>query len=280
MRQAPQKSYYAGSMSMTLMGRDEIDLDPRGVIWMWEPPNPGATYVMGIDPTVGLTGWDRLLRVSDDKRTDNGAIEIIQVGSYGRPDRQVCEYAAPIDPEDLAGVANMLGRLYGGSNEDGQCLAIIEVYPGPGLLTMRKMINDYGYLNHFVWKYQDSIVPKATGTYGWHATGKSVRDLWIRGSRHILKGNLAIASPWLVEEMTDAEMDTDKMTAKANYGAHDDRLRAILMAVWAAHEWSIDIETEKVQISETENMPDYQATDVSSEFMNDDWNEKWGDLGT
>ncbi len=271
----PQPYRIGSSTLLEPMTEAQLDKDPRGIIWIWEPPRPNATYVLGCDPTVGLVGWDRTLRVADDAKTDNGAIEIIRVTE--KKDYQVAEFAAPIDPEELADVANALGRLYGGADEDGQCLAIVESN-NSGLLTIRRMLNDHGYTNHFVWKYLDSAIPKPTHSLGWYATPKSVQLLWVRSSRHILKGNIDIRSPWLVEEMTDAEMDPDKMTAKAIYGRHDDRLRAINLAIWAAHEWSIDVETEKQEVSTGADRADWQATDCTAEEMMDAWNERFCEL--
>lgn len=257
----------------------DLDHDPRGVVWMYEEPSSRATYVMGIDPTVGITTWHRSLRTRDDLKTDNGAIEIIRVGRNGAPDVQVCEYAAPIDPEDLADVANALGRLYAGNDENEQCLCIIEVYPGPGLLTLRKMINHYGYTNHFLWKYLDSMSTRPTNSLGWTASPKSVRDLWIRGSRHINRGNIVIYSDHFVEEMVDAEQDNLKMTAKAIYGRHDDRLRALLMAIWAAHDWSMQIETDSQSRVES-GVPaaSWQSSDMSSERMYEAWETRFEEL--
>jgi hypothetical protein len=257
------------------------DLDPRGLVCMWEPPNPRGVYVMGIDPTVGITGWDRHNRSKDDFRIDNGAIEIIRVGSESgdRPDVQVCEYAAPIDPEDLADVANALGRLYCGHDESEQCLCIIEVYPGPGLLTQRKLINVHGYTNHFVWKYLDTLATRPTMSLGWQSSPKSVRDLWIRGTRHISRGQLIIKSKWLAEELSDCEADLLKMTAKASYGRHDDRVRAMLMSTWAAHDWSFQIEFDTPQpISEDSGLPNWQASDCSYDKMMDSWNDRFSEL--
>lgn len=259
--------------------KDPIDFDPRGLVWIYEEPNPRATYVMGIDPTVGITGWDRTLRTADDLKTDNGAIEIIRVGRDGNPDVQVCEYAAPIDPEDLADVANALGRLYSGNDDNEQCLCIIEVYPGPGLLTLRKMINQYGYTNHFVWKYLDSMTTKPTNSLGWTASPKSVRDLWIRGSRYINRGGILIRSKVFIEEMTDCEQDTLKMTAKAIYGRHDDRVRAMLMAVWAAHDWNSQIQTDDhSRVEMGSPSASWQSSDMSQERMYEAWEDRFAEL--
>ena len=273
------KAYHVGSDAKLMPAtRMEIDDDARGLVWMFEPPRPRATYIMGIDPTVGIVDWDRSLRHVDDVRTDNGAIEIIRVGRLGDQDVQVCEYAAPIDPEALADVANGLGRLYGGDTDDTQCLCIIEVYPGPGLLTLRRMINHFGYTNQFVWKYLDSYAARQTASLGWTASPKSVRDLWIRGSRHIIQKKISLRSPWLVEEMSDCEKDPQRMAARAIFGSHDDRVRAILLAIWAGHEWSSDIETEKVETGEGENQPDWQKSDITDRDLAIAWEDRWCEL--
>jgi hypothetical protein len=52
---------HAGSLEK--MDTREFDGDPRGIVWVWEPPNRGAQYVMGVDPTVGRTSWTRYSRV-------------------------------------------------------------------------------------------------------------------------------------------------------------------------------------------------------------------------
>lgn len=253
------------------------DKDPRGLILCMEPPSQRETYVMGIDPTVGIVGWNRILRTRDDLRTDNGAIEIIRKGRNGKPDVQVCEYAAPIDPEDLAYMANVLGRLYAGNDDTGQCLCIIEVYPGPGLLTQRMMLNSLGYHNMFIWKYLDSMSVKLTTSLGWQSSPKSVRDLWIRGTRHISLDKIKILSPYLAEELAHCEADELKMTAKASSGKHDDRVRAFLMAIWAAHDWSYQVEDMKVEVTTTKQ-PDWQRSDISYEKMLDAWADKFADL--
>jgi len=277
----PTPTSYTIGTTQTLSPLDagEIDRDPRGIIWLWEPPRPRASYVMGIDPTMGIPNWDRMLRTRDDITVDNGAITVLRIGQEPEPDVQVAEYAAPIDPEDLGIVANALGRLYGGSNEDGQCLSIIEVYPGPGLQTLRKMIT-LGYTNQYVWTYLDALVPhpSRTGALGWTATAKSVTHLWVRGAKFIHRDRVTINSPWLIEEMRSAEMDPVKMSAKAAYGAHDDRLRALLLTLWAGHHWTMEVETEREPVLAGEKVPSWQASDISAAKMWDEWEERFSEL--
>jgi len=252
---------------------EQVDLrDPRGIVWVFEEPRPNANYVVSCDPSYGIASWSRHTRTEDDIRTDNCAVEVVRIGD---PDVQVAEYAAPIDPEDAAAVVNFLGRMYGGAHEDGQALAIVEVHPGPGLLTQRELINRYGYLNLFLWQHLDKMVVQQTQAFGWYSSRQSRQMLWIRGTRHLNQRKIVINSPWLVEEMTDCVLDNFlSFTARAQWGAHDDRMVATLMAIWAANQWSFDNPPEEQAKPVDANMPDYQFSDCTAEEMTELWNEK------
>jgi len=248
------------------------DQDPRGYIWLWEKPIHTATYVMAIDPSVGRTGWCRATRTEDDYRTDNGAIFIMRCGVNGLPDTQVAEYAGPVDAEEIGTIANALGRLYAGKEEMAIC--IIEMYPGPGLLTYRRMM-DLGYTNHFVWKYLDN----AGGAlkFGFWPGRESNKYLWIRASRHFHNKGLVVKSPWLVEEMRNCEVDPVKMWGRAVYGTHDDRVRAMMMALWAAHDWSMQVDTATPVVTEGK-VVDWQRSDITAEQLADAWEERFLEL--
>lgn len=259
------------------MERAQLDLDPRGVCWLFEEPSIAATYFMGIDPTKGIIGWSRQFRTQDDFRTNNGAIEILRAGKPGKPDVQVAEYAAPIDAEDLGDYANALGRIYGGANEEAQCMAIIEVWPGPGELTQRRLISRYGYTNLYVpVKYANTLAPeRGRNVVGWVSNERSRRDLWMRGVKHIELGRIIFNSPWLVEEMADCKADDYMLsdTARAKYGKYDDRVVAMLLAIYAAHDWGAEIETDSTRPTEGEDLPDWQKTDISSADLEIAWAE-------
>lgn len=259
----------------------EYDNDPRGIVFCAEPPDKRATYTMGIDPSLGRTGWNRFSRVKEDRKTNNGAIEIVKIGKEfwdkeGNPQRtsdvQVCEFAAPIDPFELGFVANLLGRLYSGT-EDDQCECILEVYPGPGGMTMRQLV-DLGYTNLWRWQYYAELNPGAGKSIGWTATSKSVRDLWVKSSRHLVLKRVKIVSPFLVEEYADAKMNEAKGYAESisNEEGHGDRMRAFNLALWAANKWDMEIERTEEPVV-TGPAIDYQATDMSLEEIREKWGE-------
>lgn len=252
------------------MTSDEYDGDSRGILWLWEPPRRDSTYIMGVDVAVGRTGWNRYARRKDDTKTDNGAIEIIRMGKFGAPDRQVAEYAAPVDPFELGDICNLIGRMYAGT-EDDQCKAIIEVSPGPGFGTLQRML-EHGYTNHFRWEYYaDSPASKTNSVaFGWHATNRTNRDLWVKASRHINLRNAVIRSPWLAEEYADCRMNLDKQYAE-NPGGHDDRVRAFNLAIWCANGWSMNIE-RTAEIVSNDNTPiEWQATDMGLDEIMSGW---------
>jgi len=259
-----------------LSATPQDDDDSRGLIHVWQPPVATANYVVSADPSYGITGWHRLARSEDDVRTDNGAVEVIRCGTQGRPDVQVAEYAAPIDAEDLATVVNFLGRMYGGANEDGQALVIVEVQPGPGLLTQRELINRFGYSNLFVWQHLDQRTTTLTRSYGWYSSRQSRQMLWIRGTRHINQRKITLNSPWLIEEMTDLVLDNWlNFTARAQWGSHDDRCVALMMGIWAANQWSFDNAPEESAPAVVANVPDAQHSDMSADEMFEDWSERF-----
>lgn len=266
-----QKSFHVSGNSLiaTRESDESVDADPRGMVLMWEEPRPGAKYIMAVDPSEGITGWTRSSRQDGDRKTDNAAIEIFRPDAIklplfkdGRPlidkntgvqqfvmrDLQVAEFAAPIDAVEVGRVANIMGRMYAGA-EDDQCECIIESYPGPGPLTVQEMIR-CGYGNFWMWEYFADGVASETNSIGWHSNYRTTRLLWTRSRRHMMERKAKILSKWLVEEYANAVVDMEKMTAKACYGKHDDRFRAANMCFWAGHDWALDMERTSEQVTE------------------------------
>jgi hypothetical protein len=248
----------------------EYDGDPRGFLCIWEPPSKSSLYSMGIDVSVGLSGWNRFSRVKQDRKTDNGAIEVIRCGINGKPDYQVAEYAGPVDPFELGDIANLMGRMYAGT-EDDQCKCIIEVHPGPGFGTLQRML-EAGYTNHFRWEYYADSPASQTRTlaFGWHASARTNRDLWVKASRHLNLRNVIIRSPWLTEEYADCRMDPAKGMAE-NPGGHDDRVRAMNLAIWQANGWSMNIERTQEVVQSGAPKVDWQCSDLTPDEIMAQW---------
>jgi hypothetical protein len=259
---------------------DWHDKDPRGLLWLFEKPSDKATYIVSVDPAMGKPHWQRELRTSDDEKTDNSAIEVVRAGKNGAPDVQVAEFAAPVDPYDLAIYVNFLGKLYKGK-EDEMAMCIIETYPGPGHGTQHELMEKFGYTNFFQQKYMDDPSPRSRGFGSFYAMPKDVRELWIRGTRHIISRKIKLHSPFLVEELAGCIIDREKARGMAAYGSKDDRVSALLMAIYALHDWTGQVMPDEAQ-GEVEIGPpkNWQRRDCSVDEMWEEWDRVWQNLNS
>lgn len=252
---------------------EEVKRDPRGILLMFEPPQKGHKYIMGLDSSEGITGWSRATRASDDKKKDNGAIIIYDVSAMTRLcwkeengqkvpdidphtkrqrvrylDVQVAEFAAPCDAIEIARIAFILGNIFRSDDED-QCELIWEGYPGCGMLTTQELIR-LGYANLWHWEHIADVAEE-TQALGWRSNFESLKILWYRSRRHLMQENVVIRSKWLREEYASAEVDVRKARAVGSRGSHDDRFMASNLALWAAHKWTYNLESERQELSET-----------------------------
>jgi hypothetical protein len=256
------------------------DRDPRGIFWMWEPPDPRERYILGVDPSFGRTGWNRFSRLEEDLGTDNGAIVVLRRGKHGLPSVQVAEYAAPIDPFELAYIANIVGRVYGQGDEDTdhQAQIIHEGFPGPGP-SFTRQIMDLGYGNLWRWQYFADLNVKPTQAVGWQATDRTNQQLWAKCSRHLIKGGTRMRSPALQEEYCDVVILPGKhWAASVSARRHDDRVRAHCLALWAEQGWDMDFEsTEEVVTTspDLDSVTEWAHTDMSAEEIHDAWNTRF-----
>ena len=269
---------------------EEVERDPRGLLLMWSAPRKDAKYVMACDPTQGVTGWSRATRTDGDHKTDNAAIEIFEVEGVKEPlwvmengkkiedidpitkrrrylyrDVQVAEFAAPCDAVEIARVLKVLGTIYKGDAED-QCELIYEAWPGPGMLTGQEL-GRIGYQNLWMWEHLDTMGGETTNKVGWYSSRESQKLLWYRARRHLMNRNVLIRSKFLLDEYSNAEIDLDKMRARAAYGYHDDRFMAANLAFWAAHKWTVEVErTEEPVRSTLSDDPQLIAPTLEEEY--------------
>lgn len=258
---------------------EDIERDPRGLLLMWEPPKSGAKYIVALDASEGITGWNRGTRSDEDFKVDNSAIEVFHIDGMRElcwkeekgqrvpdidpttrrqrihyRDVQVAEFAAPCDAVEAARVANVIGRIYCGDAED-QAELIWEGWPGCGMLTTQELLR-LGYGNLWHWEYIADVAEE-TNRLGWRSSRESMKLLWYRARRHLMQRNVVIRSKWLLEEYANAEIDMDKMRARASYGYHDDRFMAANLAFWAGHDWTYE-ESVREPVSTTPVPTDFQ----------------------
>jgi hypothetical protein len=220
--------------------------DPRGLVLLWEQPSEQHDYFGGADPAVGIANWTRYTKSKYDSKRDNSALEIIRRGFYDRPDVQVCEFAAPIFPQDFALYLYVLGRLYRGRSEERGCLMTIEIN-SHGRYTQEELIQRYDYINLYQRRRSDDgVTVDFTDLFGWRTDNTSIRELWAMGKKHIGDGRFVSRSNWLVTEMRQCQDDDIRYKTtllgargKAKGGnKHDDRVYANMFALEGAHSWT------------------------------------------
>lgn len=291
-----QEAFHVSGSSLVraIETAESIANDPRGIVHVWEEPKQHARYIIGCDPSVGITGWRRDLATDGDHKTDNSAIEVFRVDAIrapvmkdGKPeidpitkapkfyyrDLQVAEFFAPIDAVEAARVCNLLGRIYAGDAED-QALLIHEAYPGPGVLTTQELLR-LGYANLWYWETIADSVAEQTNSVGWHSNMNTQKILWYRSRRHLLERHAKIQSQWLLAEYANAVIDIEKMRARAAYGFHDDLIQAANMAFWAGHSWVYDVERTWEPVTQTGVVEPQLSAPVLGEYRSyrDAWAE-------
>jgi hypothetical protein len=306
--------FSVGGHQLGPMDRAELDKDARGVIFLWEQPNAGARYVLGADPTGGIPGWRREFRQQDDVKTDNAAIEVFRKGGaatrcedcsglgwkpttsagvtvecfacdgrglIGGRAVQVCEFAAPVDPEELARYIYVLGRLFVGASDMDECLAIVESN-NTGILTIKTLINTYHYSNLYQQRAETSTnTPRYMSGYGFNSGPTTVPVLHARSKNVLVKRYVDIRSRQLVKEYSDAVVkitgggdDGGSIIVRERFyvppgaGRHDDRMTASFLAFWALFDFSESGDMESAADSMLRELPparNLAASDATAE---------------
>lgn len=251
----------------------------NGRLLIWQPPELEAMYTLGVDPGQG-------------KGEDRSVIQVIRNGDLQRPDEQVAEFASNFHgPVELAPVVAAVGRLYGGA--DGEALAVVECNTAGGGDTCQfDLRSRFGYSNLFVWKTYDKRSNLWTQRLGWWTTKQSRGKVVARGIHSIANGDLLVHSPFLLDEMEDFEGDLVLANAKAKFGRHDDRVMALLIGHWGAHdeEWLAgeDLSADRRRLTSAGRLrevaeeksgekPTWQNTDVTWDRMLEQWDEAFCD---
>ncbi len=221
---------------------DDALKDPRGIIWIWEQPDPRYKYVQACDPPGGggIPKWSRLVRTSSDINIDNGAVQVwrrepprgpcekchglgwlpteqknVQLecaicdgrGRLGGRAVQVVDFAAPMDAEEIAVIPYILGRIYRGTSDMDECELIINRI-SVGMLTVRTLQNK-GYTN--LWQTEavhDGLTIKTLAQIGFNEHPSTVPILHSRGRLLIIRRDMEPRSKWLVKELGDAVVKT------------------------------------------------------------------------
>jgi len=182
---------------------------------VWEFPQGGAKYAVGVDVGAGLGGPN-----------DYSAAVVFKIGSVA--DYQVATLRTnSVTPQDFGELAVHLASWY------NTALLAIEAVKLDSCLVAAS--EKYQYPN----LYENSAVragPTGARRYGWYTTPKTKPNIVVNFARWLRARAVEIYSSNLVEEMKSFVRDPDSERAGATKGNHDDELMAAMICLWTAHE--------------------------------------------
>jgi hypothetical protein len=212
-------------------------IPPMGVFVMWEEPQPGAAYTIGVDPSWGL-----------GRGGDRSAIHVLRNGTLQRPDEQVGEFVSEdLNVHELIPICYLLGNLY--SNDGAEALMTVEVNMGEEIVYDLQMKYNYG--NIFVRKSYDHAQRVITPRKGWLTTPRTRPRLISKAMQYVKQDWWGINSPWLVNELQTIEKNDENQKIMAARGCHDDLFMAGAIALWSAHdlEFNDDFESGALELA-------------------------------
>lgn len=192
----------------------KITMGLENEIWIWEEPQVGHQYIMGVD-------------VSRGDGEDSSTIVIIDFTAM----EQVMEYQGKIQPDLLAQIVEEYGELY-------EAYTVVDVTGGMGVSTVLKLLE----FNYKRLHYDDSsgkilsARQRELNTYnkkdkipGFHAT--NVRVPMISNLEYKIRTNaIKIRSSRLTSEMKTFIYKNGRPDHMEGY--HDDLLMSLAMGLW------------------------------------------------
>jgi hypothetical protein len=192
----------------------KITMGLENEIWIWEEPQEGHQYIMGVD-------------VSRGDGEDSSTIVIVDFTTM----EQVMEYQGKIQPDLLAQIVEEYGELY-------EAYTVVDVTGGMGVSTVLKLLE----FNYKRLHYDDasgkilSIRQKELSSHlkkdklpGFHAT--NVRVPMISNLEYKIRTNaIKIRSSRLTSEMKTFIYKNGRPDHMDGY--HDDLLMSLAMALW------------------------------------------------
>ena len=241
-----------------------------GAFLIYEAPRKGFLYTVGVDASYGE---------ANARNPDSSAIEVVRVGNKHAPDEQVAEWWGTIDPIALATVCDMAGKFFTDRIEGLPAKMAIEVNPGsPGLITQTELIR-MGYPHWYVWKKLNTLGGGYTNQIGWYTTPSTRPLLTKMGVKYINEDNLKVNSLPFLKEMGDFVRHENRIGREHlahRDGAHDDRIMALFIALYVAHEDDQVIQAEerrKLMEAKSEKRPpsQYQRMGMTWEEVMTHW---------
>lgn len=206
------------------------DREPEGRLYIWEPPQRGETYGIGVDPSEGVG-------------EDSSVIQVVKRATPWHGDEQVAEWSSSIvGPHDLWAFVFAISHYYTTKRLDGLIewpLVVVETNIAAGDAVQTEMLKRGWPL--FYQKTDMTKIGESGGRarsiaeeIGWRTTRASRPKVISLMRKMVRDSQLVVRSPWLSRELATLEYNLDKQRIEASRGNHDDRFMAmgIVMTAW------------------------------------------------
>jgi hypothetical protein len=219
---------------------ESIEMNTMDRLMVYEPPQRGYYYAMGVDTADGLGSEDE----------DRTVLSVTNNRFNGESDYQVAEYTTnKLNSAQVVAFAACIGAWYGKKSPDGRGMKYaIEQIRGPGD-TCQHQLKMMGFNNHHKpRRYDGKKIKENPGTKeGWYSNGWSVPMLMSRFQEAVNGGWYIPRSRWLIEELRTLERHETAGKSKMEHrsGQHDDRVRSAAQSYFTAHD--MDVLTERAQ---------------------------------
>lgn len=194
--------------------------DPQGCVEVWKHPEPGHTYVIGADTSMGYDGDGKR-----SKRSRSSAC-ILDMMTL----EQVAEYDASTPPHIQARHLAVMGNRY------NNALLAPEVTSsgGGGGRELIVYLKELNYWNIHIWRHADRIRREQGSIYGWE-TNSRTRPMMIARIREVInERTTTIHSAELMKQLSNfGENDSGRTEALSG---HDDLLFAFGIALCSRRE--------------------------------------------
>lgn len=209
---------FVGEITVEEIDRERkhvLTMNPDGRFTVWEMPERGVEYVVGVDTSVGVS---------------TGSYAAAVVVKYdGEKWVQVAEWHGHADPVQFSKYVEGIGRFY------NEAILTIEIQ-GTGY-GVQSAINEH-YTRFFRWRRWDEPSLPVTKKLGW-STQPSTKPMLIGFFKHVVdSGGFVIRSSKLADEMLNYIHDPVRQDTRAASGFFDDLVMAAAMAVfgyWVEH---------------------------------------------
>lgn len=231
--------------------RGALVKDPQGYIEVWREPEPGHTYVIGADTSMGFD--DQTGRAQRSR----SAACILDMETL----EQVAEYDAASPPHVQAKHLAAMGRRY------NNALLAPEVTSsgGGGGRELIVYLKEAGYWNLHVWRQADRIRREAGNLYGWETNART-RPMMIARIREVIEERSCVLhSTKLIAQLADFG-ESDEQRTEALTG-RDDLLFAFGIALCSRRENYFPMPITKIEEANPFNPAKYgfavQSYDVA-----------------